>query len=123
MRKNKIWIICISIVIISQIIQISPKIECPGWNPLKCSATLKIQIREGNNEEPVKSAYFGFPYLEIGGILVLTGVLIYSAYHTLDRRKAFYYNKETHQCFDKKDKKKEINCPDWIRDKDKGGKK
>ena len=117
MRKNKIWFICLSILILSQIIQITPRIKCPTWNPLRCEGSISLKIRMAENES-IKAANLGYPYLEIVGFIVVIGVLIYSVYYTLDRRRMFFYNKKTHQCFDKKDKK-EINCPSWVTERDK----
>ena len=119
MRKNKIWFICFGILILSQIVQITPRIHCPNWNPLSCEGSVRVRIRQvQNNESPIKSGV-GFPYLEIIGFIVIAGTLIYSVYYTLDRRRMFFYNKKTHQCFDKENKSKEIDCPSWIIEREK----
>ena len=118
MKKNKIWFICFGILILSQIIQITPSIKCPNWNPLRCEGSISLKIRMAENES-IKAAGMGLPYLEIIGFVVITGVLIYSVYYTLDRRRMFFYNKKTHQCFDKENKNKEIDCPSWIIEREK----
>lgn len=112
LKKHQFLILIFSIVVFSQLIQIAPKIYCPGFNLIKCEASIKVKIREVASSSKVKKSGV-VPYLEIGAIIAITATWFISMVYISTRDKTMYYERRTKKCYDKY--VREVKCPEWIR--------